>query len=92
MNMTVNRTDMAEFTVEATGDDLTYQWQVNGTNLTETPDMLMGVDTESLIVLDAMNDDEGSYTCEVTNGAGDSVTSNEAFLTVGGYCETVQFP
>ena len=35
--------------------------------------------------MNAQNDDEGSYTCVVTNGAGDSVTSDAASLIVGKY-------
>ena len=84
----MNRNATATFTVEATGDGRTYQWQRGDSNLMEMPDMLVGVTTATLMVLDAQDDDEGSYRCVVTNGAGDSVTSNEAMLTVGKCHET----
>lgn len=82
--MTVNGTEEATFSVEATGGGLTYQWKKNGVSLMEMAGKLEGVNAPMLMVLDAQIGDEGSYSCVVTNGAGDSETSNEAFLfTVG---------
>ena len=84
MNMTVNGTEEATFSVEATGGGLTYQWRRNGDSLSEVAGKLEGVNSPMLMVLDAQVGDEGFYSCVVTNGAGDSETSNEAFLfTVG---------
>ena len=42
-----------------------------------------GVSTMTLTVNDVQVGDTGTYRCVVTNGAGDSVTSGEATLTVG---------
>ena len=82
--MTVNGTEEATFSVEATGGGLTYQWRRNGDSLNEVAGKLEGVNSPMLMVLDAQVGDEGFYSCVVTNGAGDSETSNEAFLfTVG---------
>ena len=65
-------------------DEFAYQWQRNGSDLMEPPGKFEGVDTAELTILYAQNDeDEGSYWCVITNGAGDIVTSNEAFLRVG---------
>ena len=90
MNVTVNGTEEAIFSVEATGGGLTYQWKKNGRSLTVTAGKLEGVNTPMLTVLDAQLGDEGFYSCEVTNGAGDSATSDEAFLhTVGKYLHDV---
>lgn len=82
MNVTVFESELATFSVEATGGDLTYQWQKDGMNLAVTAGLLEGVNTPMLRVLDAQGSDEGSYSCVVTNGAGDSETSNVAFLAV----------
>lgn len=84
MNMTINGTEEATFSVEATGGGLTYQWKRNGVSLRETAGKLEGVNSPVLMVLDAQVGDEGFYLCVVTNGAGDSESSNQAFLfTVG---------
>ena len=82
MEVTVNSNGSAVFNVTTMGG-LTYQWQRNGSDLMERPGKFEGVNTTELTVLDAQNEDEGSYVCVVTNGAGDSVTSNEAILTIG---------
>ena len=84
MNVTVNVSDTATLSVDATGEGLTYQWKKDGVSLTEIPGRLEGVNTPTLRVVDAQMGDEGFYSCVITNGAGDSVTSDEAFLeTVG---------
>ena len=81
------------FTVVATGSDLTYQWQRNGVNLTDGT-KYSGATTAALTVMNVAEEDEGSFTCVVTNVV-DSVTSSAAELTVrkcvyvfGGYKET----
>ena len=82
--MTVNGTEVATFSVEATGGGLTYQWRRNGDSLSEVAGKMEGVNSPALMVLDAQFEDEGFYSCVVINGAGDSEISNEAFLfTVG---------
>ena len=43
----------------------------------------MGVTTDTLTVMNTGNEDEGDYRCVVTDVVGDSITSNEATLTVG---------
>ena len=83
MSLTVNRNDTAEFTVVATGGGLTYQWQKDGADLNGTDNELEGISGATLRVLNAQNDDEGSYTCVVTNAGSDMETSSAATLTVG---------
>ena len=89
-NVTVNGTELekATFLVVAEGDleDLTYQWKKGGINLTDIAGKLEGVNTPMLTVLGAQWADEGFYSCEVTNGAGDSETSDKAYLYPIGNC------
>ena len=68
------------FMVQATGSDLTYQWQRNRGNLTDG-DKYSGITTATLTVMDVMEGDEGSFMCVVTNVV-DNVTSSAAQLTV----------
>ena len=91
-NITVNRdeADFITFNVtfnfpiaKVSDEEFTYQWQRNGSNLVERPGKFEGVDTSVLTIRDAQNEDEDSYRCVIFNGAGDSVISNEAFLSVG---------
>jgi hypothetical protein len=63
--------------------EFTYQWQKNGSNLVETPGKFEGVNTTKLVIKKARNEDEGGYWCEVTNKAGDTIMTDEAFLIVG---------
>jgi hypothetical protein len=75
------------FTVAAVGiAPLSYQWQINGTNLVDgtnlvNGDITSGSTTNVLTISNAQTNDSGSYTVIVTNVAG-SVTSSNALLTV----------
>jgi subtilisin family serine protease len=60
--------------VNAFGDNLSYQWYLDDV-------LIPGATEETLIVNNAQNDDEGSYTVTVTNPIG-SVTSTKAFINV----------
>ena len=68
------------FTIETTGSDLTYQWQKNGRNLIDGTNY-SGTTTASLTVIDAMETDEGNYTCVLANPV-NSVTSYAAEMTL----------
>ena len=88
MNITVNRSEagLVSFSVtidKALGEDFIYQWLRNDSALMEMPGKFEGVNTSVLMIIDARNEDEGSYQSVIVNGAGDNVTSNEAFLSVG---------
>ena len=65
----------ATFTVTATGDNLMYQWQVNGSNIGT------GATSATYTIAAVAESDEGMYQCVVTNAA-NSVTSTAAILTV----------
>lgn len=62
---------------------LTYQWQRNGTNLPENMSKFAGVATTELKIMNAQNEDEDAFRCTVFNDTGHNITSNEAFLEVG---------
>jgi hypothetical protein len=70
------------FSVNASGDELTYQWQRNGANVPGNDSNFEGVSTAVLKIKVAEVDDAGMYRCIVLNRAGDNATSNEATLTV----------
>ena len=72
------------FMVVATGSNLEYQWQRNGGNLTDGV-KYSGSTTATLTVMNVMEEDEGNFTCVVTNVLG-SVTSSAAELTVFSKC------
>jgi hypothetical protein len=71
----------AAFTVEATGGlPLSYQWQNNGTNLTDGGN-ISGSATTNLTINSVSAANVGTYTVIVTNAAG-MATSSNALLTI----------
>ena len=54
------------FMVQATGSELTYQWQRNEGNLTDDA-KYSDTTTGNLTVMNVMEGDEGNFTCVVTN-------------------------
>ncbi|WP_158267662.1 T9SS type A sorting domain-containing protein [Adhaeribacter arboris] len=66
--------EFVSFTVEATGDQLSYQWQKNGTNI---PDATSATYT----IASVSTTDAADYLVKVTNTCG-SVTSQKTNLTV----------
>ena len=81
----------AVFTVNASGDGLTYQWQRDSVNLTDTLDQYSGSNSSSLTVLSVEEDDQGNYTCVVTASDGNSTTTDVAQLAVRECCVDVPF-
>ena len=72
----------ALFTVSATGGlPLSYQWQLNGTNLVDGGNIL-GSQTSNLMVSDASDADLGDYSVTVTNLAGVAISSNATLSIV----------
>ena len=70
------------FTVEATGDDLTFQWQKNGSDV-HNGNNYSGTDTNTLSIRHVKKCDEGCYRCLVRNEVKrDGEVSEEAKLTV----------
>ena len=80
-NQTVTAGGKATFTVTATGEGLTYQWQVNKTG-TWNDCTSTGYDKATFSFTTKASYTGWQYRCIVSN-AGGSVTSNAAKLTVG---------
>ena len=68
------------FQVEATGDDLNFQWQKNHSDL-DDGERCCGTHTNTLRILEAEMSDKGRYRCLVMNPVGKEL-SDEALLTV----------
>ena len=68
------------FMIQATGSDHKYQWQKNGSHLTDS-DKYRGTTTATLTVVNVVKADEGNFMCTVTNTEG-SVPSSVAELIV----------
>ena len=68
--------------VQATGDNLHYQWQKNGIDLSDDDDRHDGTGTDTLrIVKVEKGDSKARYQCSVKNEIGEEF-SEEAVLTV----------
>ena len=81
-NKTVTAGEKAKFSVAATGDGLTYQWQYkspSGTSWASTT--FSGAKTATLTVTTQEKYDGYQYRCVITDGT-NTVTSNAATLTV----------
>ena len=69
------------FKVEATGDDLTFQWQKDGSDVLNDSNY-SGTDTNTLMIQEVKKSDGGCYSCLVSNEAKKGEVSDEAQLTV----------
>ena len=85
-SQSVTTGSQTSFTIEATGDDLTFQWQKNSTDV-HNDSNYSGTDTNTLSIQNVNRGDEGFYRCLVKNEVKrDGEISEEAKLTV---CESV---
>ena len=94
ITVNINETDLVFCNVtirEVSDEEFTYQWQRNGSDLMELPGKFEGVNTSMLTIINAQNEDEDTYQCVIYNGAGDSVRSDEVFLSVGKLSFKVHF-
>ncbi|MFZ0828064.1 MAG: immunoglobulin domain-containing protein [Verrucomicrobiia bacterium] len=81
-NQTVGAGSTITFVVTATGTaPLSYQWQVDETNLLVDGGQISGATTNVLTITNVQTTNIGNYTVTITN-AGGSVTSTNALLTV----------
>ena len=71
------RTDV-KFSIGATGDNLRFQWQKDGSDLSDG-DKYQGVNTDTLHILAVKGSDEGDYGCLVENDVG-KLFSDETVL------------
>jgi gliding motility-associated-like protein len=72
--------ESSTLTVTATGDNLTYLWKKSGNAITGAN--ISGVNTNQLVISNALVTDGGVYTCTVSGVCGSSLTSNTFTLTV----------
>ena len=70
-----------DFSIEATGDNLQFQWQKDGIDLSDG-DKYWGVNTDTLDIVAVERSDEGDYRCLVKNRVG-KLFSDEAHLSFG---------
>jgi hypothetical protein len=63
------------------GPSLTYQWKLNGSNLTNGGN-ISGANSDTLRFAVASIADAGNYTCEISAACGSPVTSNVAVLSI----------
>jgi hypothetical protein len=79
-NLAVNAGATAVLSVGATGTSLTYQWQMDTTNLTDSG-LITGSTMPTLMLSNVFGGSAGSYTVTITN-AGGATNSTQAILTV----------
>ena len=81
-NITIGRN--ATFLCNVTdGDDgsIMYSWERDAVSLSDDG-RITGTETDTLIIVDVTDSDEGMYTCIATNGGGNSTSTNPAMLTI----------
>ena len=69
-----------DFNIQATGDNLQFQWQKDGSDLSEGG-KYCGANTDTLHIIKMEEDDKGRYRCIVKNDV-EMKFSDEALLTV----------
>ena len=74
--------ETARFTVKATGDGLTYQWQFSADGVTWKKSTLSGYNTATMSVPVTKARNGYQYRCVITNASGTAVTSEAATLHV----------
>lgn len=70
------------FVVVATGTLLTYQWKLNGVNISNNA-VYAGTNAATLNLVSPTAANEGTYTCDITGACLPVITTNGATLTVG---------
>ena len=66
------------FNIEATGDDLKFQWQKNCNIDLSDDEKYCGANTDTLHIVEVEKGDKGRYRCRVSNYIGKTF-SEEAF-------------
>jgi hypothetical protein len=80
-NQTICSGSSASFSVTATGAGLTYQWQKNGSNISDGGN-ISGATSATLTINPAGTGDAGSYNAVVSGTCSPEVSSSAATLTV----------
>ncbi len=84
VDQTLSTGETANFSVTATGDNLTYQWQKEALDITGETDA-------TLVISNVSTSDIGSYNCIVSNGCG-MEASNAAVLNINNVIAITQNP
>ena len=79
-NQSVVTGEDTDFSIQATGDNLQFQWQKDGSDLSESG-KYCGTNTDTLHIIKMEEDDKGDYRCIVKNDV-EMKFSDEALLTV----------
>ena len=79
-SQSVDLTQTAIFTCNATGYNVSYQWTI-GTG--SFPNKVTGINSNILVIPNVRSSDNNTYTCVASNEGG-NVSSNVAQLTVTG--------
>ncbi|MFM9957637.1 MAG: multicopper oxidase domain-containing protein [Phycisphaerales bacterium] len=90
-NQAIPEGNTAVFAVNVSGDSLQYQWKKNGNNVTNGPtawgSTISGATTATLTIQNARDpEDEGSYTCAITNPCGNGLTSPAGLSITPPFC------
>ena len=79
-SQSVNITQTATFTCNATGYNVSYQWTIASGSF---PNKTTGINSNTLVIPNVRSSDNNTYTCVASNEGG-NVSSNAAQLTVTG--------
>ena len=79
-SQSVDLTQTATFTCNATGYDVSYQWTIGSGSF---PNKVTDINSNTLVIPNVRSSDDNTYTCVASNEGG-SVSSNAAQLTVTG--------
>ncbi len=80
-DVSANAGDNVSFNISATGNNLSYQWRKDGSNLSDGG-AISGSGTNTLTINPVAVSDAGSYDVVVSNSCSDQVTSTTANLDV----------
>ena len=80
LQQSVDLTQNATFTCNATGYNVSYQWTIGSGSF---PNKVTGINSDTLVIPNVRLSDDNNYTCVASNEGG-SVSSNVAQLTVTG--------
>ena len=80
LSQSVDLTQTATFTCNATGYDVSYQWTIGSGSF---PNKVTDINSNILVIPNVRSSDDNTYTC-VTSNEGGNISSNAAHLTVTG--------
>ena len=78
-SQSVDLTQTATFTCNATGYNVSYQWTIGSGSF---PNKVTGINSNTLVIPNVRSSDDNTYTCVASNSAG--IGNSTAQLTVTG--------